>query len=122
MLTLTDSDNNVTTWKYDPLGQVWQQADPNGTSSYYWYDGNGNLAQKEDNDGQVTAYTYNGLGEETAENWMSGLGSGGTIVHALTYGYDPAGELTSASDSNAAYTYHTIHSAAASPRRTTSPA
>ena len=56
---------------------------------------------KTDNDGQVTTYTYNGLGKETAERWWSGS----TAVETMTYAYDAAGELISASDPNATYTY-----------------
>jgi RHS repeat-associated protein len=49
----------------------------------------------------VRDFVYNNDQQLTAENWMSGS----TIVATMAYGYDLAGQLTSASDANSAYAF-----------------
>ena len=100
-LTLTDPDQNTTTWSFDPLGQVWKETNQAGASEYFTYDADGNLASQTDYDGRLTTYNYDGLGRETTEQWWAN----GAAIQTLTYAYDAAGDLTSASDGSTSYTY-----------------
>jgi uncharacterized protein RhaS with RHS repeats len=50
--------------------------------------------RKIDYDGRVIDYVYDHLGRQTQENWMSGE----TAVSSMTFSYDLAGQLASASD------------------------
>jgi RHS repeat-associated protein len=59
------------------------------------------LTSTQDADGRVRDFVYNNDQQLTAENWMSGS----TVVATMAYGYDLAGELTAASDSNSAYAF-----------------
>ena len=46
-----------------------------------------------DRNGRVTEYDYDLLGHKTAERWLDGS----TVVNTLSWSYDAAGQLTSAS-------------------------
>jgi YD repeat-containing protein len=70
-------------------------------SSYFAYDLGGHEIQQTDYDGRVTDYVFDALGRETGENWMEGA----TVVRAMTFRYDLAGEMVSASDPSASYSY-----------------
>ena len=100
LLSETDPDGNVTTYHRDYLGRVTSVDTPTGTS-YNQYDANGNVTQATDRNGKAIFYTYDALNEKTKEQWFDGPG----LKRTLYYGYDLAGNLTSASDPDAAYSF-----------------
>jgi RHS repeat-associated protein len=66
--TVSDSAGNTWSYKYNLLGELTSQSDPNaGTSTYSKYDVNGNLLQSTDGRGQQLGYTYDWDNRPTAE-------------------------------------------------------
>ena len=101
MATLTDPLDNTTTWSYDHAGRVVQEQNELEASRYFQYDAAGNLSQKTDRNGRVTQYGYDFLRRRTSESWMDGEDS----VYGFAFTYDLVGEVLSASDAMAQYTY-----------------
>ena len=60
----------------------------------------GDLLRYTDADGRVTQYTYDDLNRETAEQWYAST-SARTATDALSFGYDLAGNMYQASETNA---------------------
>jgi len=54
-----------------------------------------------DRDSRVRDFTYDNLHRETSEQWMSG----GTAIYTISYSYDAANQVTSASDPDSSYAY-----------------
>ena len=111
---LTDPDGNTTTWQYDGLGQMTSetnaaQTNAVGENDQYVYDAAGEVTEKIDADGRAITYSYDGIGRETAENWYASVdGSGNPVdspTETMSYTYNPAGLVCTASDANATYTY-----------------
>ena len=77
--TATDGDGFVTTSCYDLVGELTQLKDPRGITLVYGYDGSGHRIQR--------------------KSIPSAIDCGGTLPAATTtenFGYDPAGNMTSA--------------------------
>lgn len=100
-LTLTDPEDNTTTWVYDKLDRVTSDTNELSDARTFEYDAVGNLTKKTDRLGRVTQYTYDHLQRRTAELWKSG----GSTIRTLSFAYDVASQLLSASDPAAAYDY-----------------
>jgi len=73
-----------------------------GYSDHYYYDAAGELTEKIDRNGRATTFDYDGIGRETAENWFATSNTSGSPTETLSYTYNAAGLLESASDYNAA--------------------
>ncbi|OYV83664.1 MAG: hypothetical protein B7Z73_15845, partial [Planctomycetia bacterium 21-64-5] len=97
---LIDSDNNATSWTFNTLNLPVTETNALGTTTT-GYNADGLVTSVQDADGRVRDFVYNNDQQLTAENWMSGS----TVVAAMAYNYDLAGELTSASDPNSAYAF-----------------
>jgi YD repeat-containing protein len=97
---LVDSDNNATSWTLNALNEPLTETNALGTTTTA-YNNAGLVTSIEDADGRVRDFTYNNDQQLTAENWMSGS----TVVATMAYGYDLAGDLTSASDPNSSYAF-----------------
>jgi RHS repeat-associated protein len=97
---LVDSDNNATSWTFNALNEPLTETNALGTTTTA-YNKAGLVTSIEDADLRVRDFTYNNDQQLTAENWMSGS----TVVATMAYGYDLAGDLTSASDPNSAYAF-----------------
>ena len=97
---LIDPDNNSTTWLFDALNRPTSETNALGTTSWT-YDASSDVTSITDADGRVRDFSYDNLHRLTAEQWMSG----NTVVATMSYAYDPADELTSASDPNSAYAF-----------------
>ncbi|HQU43047.1 MAG TPA: RHS repeat-associated core domain-containing protein, partial [Pirellulales bacterium] len=97
---LVDSDNNATSSTFNALNLPVSETNALGTTTT-GYNADGLVTSIQDADGRVRDFDYNDDQQLTAENWMSGS----TIIASMAYGYDLAGELTSASDPNSAYAF-----------------
>jgi RHS repeat-associated protein len=99
-IALVDPANNETDWTFSPVNLPLTETNALGTTTNTF-----NLDREptstQDADGRVRDFVYNNDQQLTAENWMSGS----TVVATMAYGYDLAGELTSASDANSAYAF-----------------
>jgi len=65
LITVTDTNNNVTHITYDNLGRKIAMNDPDMGSWQYGYDGNGNLIWQKDAKNQVISFTYDALNRLT---------------------------------------------------------
>ncbi len=99
-LKLIDPDSNATTWTYSPTNLPLTETNSLGTTTTA-YNLDSLATSIQDADGRVREFDYNNDQQLTAENWMSG----NTIIASMAYGYDLAGELTSASDPNSTYAF-----------------
>ncbi|MDR3638705.1 MAG: RHS repeat-associated core domain-containing protein [Isosphaeraceae bacterium] len=102
VLSITDPTGNTTTYAYDALNREASETNALGGTRTYGYDKVGNLTTYIDADGRKTVYTYDDRYRETSEQWLDATGA---PIHTFRYSYDPAGELTSASDSDSSYSY-----------------
>ncbi|MEM6472621.1 MAG: RHS repeat-associated core domain-containing protein, partial [Planctomycetota bacterium] len=107
--SLTDSESNVTSWAYDGIGRMTSETDPLSEVTSYTYDAASRLTEMTDRRGLGTEFNYDDLDRLTSEVWKDGA----TTVRTLTFAYDAIGNLTSASDPSASYsyTYDNLHRA-----------
>jgi RHS repeat-associated protein len=96
--SLTDADNNTTSWQYDALNRVTQETNQLGASRLYQYDANDNLTQETDRNGHVRQFAYDPLNRLTSETWVGGN-------YTQSRSYDAAGRLTSISDPSSSFQY-----------------
>ena len=101
LLSLTDPEQNTTTWTYDALNRVTAETNYQYASRNYTYDAVGDLTSLTDRDGRVTTYQYDNVGHRTAEKWLNAQGS---AIRTFHYSYDAVGQLTAASDPAASTT------------------
>ncbi len=67
---IVDAQNNVKTMYYDGLGRKVEMNDPDAGRKTYVYDSAGNLIQTTDNKGQVVQFTYDGANRVLAEDYL----------------------------------------------------
>ncbi len=101
MATLSDPLDNTTTWSYDHAGRVVEEQNELEASRTFEYDVAGNLSRKTDRNGRVTEYGYDLMRRRTSETWKDGE----TTVREFSFTYNRAGEMLTASDPAADYTY-----------------
>jgi len=101
MLSLTDPVGNATTWDYDNLGRVIEETNELDKTRTFKYDAVGNLTERIDRLGRKIVYEYDNVYRNTNEKWYSGS----TLVRTLSLAYSSAGDLATASDPAASYTY-----------------
>ena len=89
----TDPDHNTTSYTSDALGNVLTTTTPLGTTTAR-YDQAGNKVWQQDADGRVTTYAYDG-GRLTTETQYNADGS---VADVLSYTYDAAGNMLTATD------------------------
>jgi RHS repeat-associated protein len=104
--TLTDGENNKTTYVYDGQDRLLQTQFPHPTkgagvsnSADYeqlGYDANGNVVSRRLRDGQVIGYSYDNLSRLTFKD----LPNTAMYEADVSYAYDHLGRLTGASDTN----------------------
>ncbi|AFY61911.1 RHS repeat-associated core domain protein [Synechococcus sp. PCC 6312] len=73
-----------------------------GHSRSYRYDAVGNQVGMTDRNGRRLSYSYDGLDRQTSEQWLDGAGQ---PIYGLSYTYDAASQLTTATDPTARYGY-----------------
>jgi RHS repeat-associated protein len=108
LISLTDPLNRVTSYAYDPAGNRTSQTAPGSLVTTYTYDAANELTHVSYSDGQTPAVSYSydvngrrtgmtdGTGTSTYSYDSLGRLTGSTdgAGHALGYGYDLAGRLT----------------------------
>src|SRR5262249_34955432 len=96
----TDGDGNVTSYTHDAFGNVLTVTDAQGTTTYT-YDQAGNLFSATDALNRRIDYVYDGnrLMSEARHN------PDGRLADLLLFGYDPDGNLTSASNGAGSYSF-----------------
>src|SRR3989339_301076 len=101
MASLTDPLDNTTDWSYDHAGRVVEEENELEDSRYFEYNAEGDLSRKTDRLGRVTEYGYDFLRRRTSETWKDGQAT----VRTFLFTYNLAGEMLTASDPAATYTY-----------------
>ncbi len=91
---ITDSEANTTTFLHDNLNRVIRETNQLNDYRTFDYDAAGNRIKKIDRNEQATEWFYDNLGRMTKEKWEQGA-----TDRELTFGYDLAGNMTSADDS-----------------------
>jgi RHS repeat-associated protein len=99
---VVDPVGNETHYLVDRLGRDTVTIDPLGNRTTLAFDAAGRLTQMTDRDGRVINYSFDNANRETGEGWKSAAGA---TVNVVTYGYDAAGNRTSAADFNGTVTY-----------------
>ena len=113
VLTSTDQSGNVTSYAYDPLGQLTRVTLPGGRTIQYTYDADGNRTSVVDSSGTETAtYAVNNLdqytsaGSETFTYYANGnLQTMTDASGTTTYTYDAPGQLASSTGPSGTFTY-----------------
>lgn len=99
--TLTDGNNNTTTYAYNNIGLPALITMPGGeTTQFPSYDNDGNLLQRIDGNGVVTNYLY--ADPESLLTDIQYPASTGLNVH---FGYDPFGRRSSKTDGTGSHSY-----------------
>jgi RHS repeat-associated protein len=94
----TDGAGNHTTYSYDTLDQLVSTTDPLGHVTTDTYNANGNKATEINPDGRTTTWTYN------ADNKPTGITYSDGVTPAVTYTYDPDGNITASAVGSGDYT------------------
>jgi RHS repeat-associated protein len=105
LLSLTDAANNVTTYSYDELDRLATETitvDSTDLTRTYGYDAASNLTSLIDRNGREHSYDYDELNRQTQEEWLDDQAN---LLRTISFGYDAASQLTSASDPDSTYTY-----------------
>ena len=70
-LSIRDGNDNLTTFLYNSLNQMWREEDPLGIRNYYHYDSVGNMVQTSDHNDVATHYYHNAANRLTFINYPS---------------------------------------------------
>ncbi len=101
LTTVTDANNNITTYKYDDKGRVYQVISPDTGTTTYTYDPAGNLLTKTDAKGVTISYAYDALNRLTLIDYSADTDT--------VYSYDAClngkGRLCSMADASGTTTY-----------------
>jgi RHS repeat-associated protein len=101
--SLTDPVGNATTFGYDSLHRLVEERDALGGARTFEYDSVGNLTRRIDRNGRLIEYSFDALDRLTKEQW--GTADPNDTEFALTFTYDAASNLVTATDPNSTYTY-----------------
>jgi len=113
LVSLTDPAGNVTEFSYDrayrktgdaTLARLQPTGSPQLVSRSYQYDKQNNLRLVTDRNGRQTQYDYDGLDRRTTERWLGATGNG----YKATFAYDLAGNLKSADDQYGTTPYSSV--------------
>lgn len=102
LATITDPEDNTTEYEYDDAGRLILRTDPLGHETTYGYNDNNWLTSVTDRNGRKIVYVYDDHGNREKEQWLD---SEEEIIWEITYDYDLADRLISASDGNSTYEY-----------------
>ena len=111
---VSDNNGNISRFTYDAMNRMITETDPLGRSIHYFYDSNGNLLSRVDRKEQLTTFAYDAVNQRTSKLLPGGqltqfeyddVGNVTSVVDldsALTFTYDLADRLTSASTTESA--------------------
>ncbi|HJQ75706.1 MAG TPA: DUF6531 domain-containing protein [Acidimicrobiia bacterium] len=111
---ITYPDGSTVTYTYNDMGQILSAAHSTAGTAVYTYDADGRLASEELPDGSARSYTYtNGRLTSYTQNGISttlSYDSSGRLATTnggedWAFGYDQAGQLTSATKGSDSYAY-----------------
>jgi RHS repeat-associated protein len=95
---LTDTDGHATRFEHDGHNRLSRITYADGSSEQRTYDGAGRLASVEDRRGVSTRYSYDDVGELNQKSYDDG-------TPTVTYSYDAAGRLTTATNGSDTLTW-----------------
>ena len=95
LISLKDPENNETKFTYDNLNRLKTETNALDDARSFEYDLNGHRTKRTDRNERVVEWFYDNLGRMTKEKWEQGA-----TDRELTFGYDAAGRMTSADDSD----------------------
>lgn len=95
--SLTDANNHATSFAYDGLDRLATTTYPLGSTETFTYDADNNVLTRKTRAGDTIGFTYDTLNRLKTKTPPS-------PAPVVTYGYDPAGRLTSVSDTSAPVT------------------
>ena len=99
----SSDDGYVLDWEYDASGRIVRVTRNGGDLVvFYAYDAHGRLSREERGNGTATDYTWDAASRVTG---VKHLGPGGSILAELSYTYDAAGRVVSASGPDGTSTY-----------------
>ncbi|MCK4541357.1 MAG: RHS repeat protein [Spirochaetales bacterium] len=88
--SVTDANNNTTSYEYDPLNRLITVIQPGTVVNLYTYDGHGNLQTVTDAESHTTTYEYDDMGRL--------LSTTSPDTGTVTYVYDEAGNPVNKTD------------------------
>lgn len=95
MLSLTDPGDNTTTFHYDALHRLDRETDPLGQARTFGSDELDRRVTATDRDGRRRDFHYDELNQLDWEKWYD---TGDVLVETLTYTFDAAGRLLTATN------------------------
>ncbi|GAA5178696.1 polymorphic toxin-type HINT domain-containing protein [Rugosimonospora acidiphila] len=98
----------TTTSEYDKAGELTRSTDPSHVVTQYGYDFDGRQVRQTDGMGRTSQSVYDGFGLLSSD---SDLDAQGNVLRTEHYGYDQAGNLTTATDPqkhDTTYTYDAL--------------
>jgi RHS repeat-associated protein len=98
-ISYSNSSAHFVTYGYDADGNVASMSDGTGSSAYV-YDPFGELTSATNGAGNTVAYSYNPDGENTGVTYPLPASATWATTDTISYGYDHADNLTSATDFN----------------------
>lgn len=103
LIQVTDALNNSTTFAYDAAGNETSTTDPLNHTVTKTYDLAGRLSSITNRNGLRRDFTYDAVGRVLSETWYAA--DGVTVDDTLSYTYNLAGQLLTASNGLGAYTF-----------------
>jgi RHS repeat-associated protein len=97
LTSLSDANNNVTSYSYNQLGHLMKETDPLGNITSYAYNAKGNLTSKTDANGNTINYSYDANGRLLKKIYPDATEE--------TFTYDPKGNILSAVNKNISYAF-----------------
>jgi YD repeat-containing protein len=95
MAELIDGKGSVTQWSYDARGKLLAKTYPDGGTERYEHDAAGQLIRRIRPDGTAATHSYDSRGRLLSVKWDADRSE------PITYTYDAAGRMTSASNTSA---------------------
>lgn len=100
--SMTDQDGNQTLYGYDAAGRLASVRNGDGDGVSYTYDGAGFLVREANSNGTATEYSYDPAGKVTA---IVNLAPDGSVSSQYLYSYDAGGRRTGMATSDGDWTY-----------------
>jgi RHS repeat-associated protein len=102
LTTITDPENNTTTFILDDLQRVQTKRDPFGNDTVFSFDPNGNTSQIIDRNGRIREFIYDELDRLTSEIWRDATG---IVVDTVSSTYDAVDNRLTTSDGDTSYSW-----------------